>query len=44
MTTVLVRPGEDGLVNHSHGPHIHHVTDDLAAWLTNAASDRNNTD
>jgi putative hydrolase of the HAD superfamily len=43
MTTVLVRPGEAGLVNDSHGPHIHHVTDDLAAWLTNAASDRNNT-
>jgi putative hydrolase of the HAD superfamily len=39
MTTVLVRPGEDGAVNNPDAPHIHHVTDDLAAWLTGAAGD-----
>ncbi len=33
MTTVLVTPGEDGVVNDAAGDHIHHVTDDLAAWL-----------
>ncbi len=33
MTTVLVTPGEDGVVNDAEAAHVHHVTDDLAAWL-----------
>ncbi len=33
MTTVLVTPGEEGVVNHGHLDHVHHVTDDLAGWL-----------
>ncbi len=37
MTTVLVTPGEDGVRNDQSGEHIHFVTDDLAAWLENAA-------
>ena len=36
MTTVLVTPGEDGVVNDGSGDHIHHVTGDLALWLENA--------
>ncbi|MDH3240949.1 MAG: pyrimidine 5'-nucleotidase [Alphaproteobacteria bacterium] len=44
MTTVLVRPGEDGVVNDPGAPHIHHVTDDLAAWLTDAVSALNGKD
>ncbi len=37
MTTVLVTPGEEGVVNDASGDHVHHVTDDLAGWLENAA-------
>jgi putative hydrolase of the HAD superfamily len=37
MTTVLVTPGEEGVINNENGDHIHHVTDDLAGWLENAA-------
>jgi putative hydrolase of the HAD superfamily len=37
MTTVLVTPGEEGVVNEEDGDHIHHVTDNLAGWLENAA-------
>jgi putative hydrolase of the HAD superfamily len=33
MTTVLVRPGEDGIDNDPAAPHVHHVADDLAGWL-----------
>ncbi len=33
MTCVLVTPGEDGVANDPHGPHVHHVTDDLAGFL-----------
>jgi putative hydrolase of the HAD superfamily len=33
MTTVLVRPGEAGVENDAGAKHIHHVTDNLAAWL-----------
>jgi len=36
MTTVLVTPGEEGVVNDEHGAHIHHITDDLAGWLEDA--------
>jgi putative hydrolase of the HAD superfamily len=38
MTTVLVRPGEDGVENDASDGAVHHVTDDLAAWLHEAAS------
>ena len=34
MTTVLVTPGEDGVTNETNADHIHHITDDLAHWLT----------
>ena len=37
MTTVLVTPGEEGVANDENGDHIHHVTDNLAGWLENAA-------
>lgn len=33
MTTVLVTPGEEGVSNDEDAGHVHHVTDDLAAWL-----------
>lgn len=38
MTTVLVQPGEDGVANDAGDDAVHHVTDDLAAWLHEAAS------
>jgi putative hydrolase of the HAD superfamily len=37
MTTVLVKPGEEGVDNDVHGAHIHHVTSDLAGWLEDTA-------
>lgn len=33
MTTVLVLTGEDWAETDKEGSHIHHVTDDLVAWL-----------
>jgi putative hydrolase of the HAD superfamily len=33
MTTVLVRTGSDWAQDGADGEHIHHVTDDLVAWL-----------
>ena len=33
MATVLVTPGEDGVTNDAAAPHVHHVADDLAAFL-----------
>jgi putative hydrolase of the HAD superfamily len=33
MATVLIRPGEDGVVNDDAAPHVHHVADDLAVFL-----------
>lgn len=33
MTTVLITPGEAGVSNDEDAPHVHHVTDDLTAWL-----------
>ena len=38
MTTVLVRPGEDGVANDPGAAHIHHVTDDLTSWLEGAVA------
>lgn len=34
MTCVLVTPGEDGVINDRAAPHVHHVTDDLAGFLS----------
>jgi putative hydrolase of the HAD superfamily len=33
MATVLIRPGEDGVENDDAAPHVHHVADDLTAFL-----------
>ena len=40
MATVLVVPGEDGVVNDAAQPHIHHVADDLAAFLARLGAAR----
>jgi putative hydrolase of the HAD superfamily len=37
MATVLVTPGEDGVVNDAAAPHVHHVAEDLAAFLAGLA-------
>ncbi|MQA67442.1 MAG: pyrimidine 5'-nucleotidase [Alphaproteobacteria bacterium] len=37
MATVLIRPGEDGVDNDDAAPHVHHVADDLAAFLRSLA-------
>jgi putative hydrolase of the HAD superfamily len=37
MTTVLVKSDGDGAEDGAEGDHIHHVTDDLVAWLEAAA-------
>jgi putative hydrolase of the HAD superfamily len=37
MATVLIRPGEDGVESDSTAPHVHHVADDLAAFLKGLA-------
>jgi putative hydrolase of the HAD superfamily len=37
MATVLIRPGEDGVENDSTAAHVHHVADDLAAFLRGLA-------
>ena len=37
MTTVLVKTDSEWAQEHAEGPHIHHVTDDLPAWLAEAA-------
>lgn len=41
MTTVLVTPGEDEVVNDDRADHVHHVTGDLAGWLADAARKTN---
>ncbi len=37
MTTVLVRTGSEWAQDAAEGEHIHHVTEDLPAWLAEAA-------
>lgn len=37
MATVLVVPGEDGVANDAAADHVHHVADDLAAFLETLA-------
>ena len=39
MTTVLVRTDSEWAAD-DHGDHVHHVTDDLVAWLEDAARRR----
>ena len=38
MTTVLVRTEEEWAQAGADGDHVHHVTDDLVAWLEAAGS------
>jgi putative hydrolase of the HAD superfamily len=40
MTTILVRTESEWAAAEEPGDHIHHVTDDLVAWLENAARQR----
>ena len=37
MTTVLIKTDSEWAQEHATGDHIHHVTEDLAKWLTEAA-------
>lgn len=39
MTCLLVTPGEAGVKNDREAPHIHHVVDNLAAFLTGCRRD-----
>ena len=40
MTTILVRTTAEWAAMEEPGDHIHHVTDDLVAWLEDAARQR----
>jgi putative hydrolase of the HAD superfamily len=44
MTTVLVQTGEEWAQVDAEGGHIHHVTDDLVAWLADNAPQRQGKD
>jgi putative hydrolase of the HAD superfamily len=44
MTTVLVHTEAEWAQVDAEGAHIHHVTDDLVAWLTDTASQRTGKD
>jgi putative hydrolase of the HAD superfamily len=44
MTTVLVQTGEEWAQVDAEGEHIHHVTDDLVAWLADHAPQRQEED
>ncbi|MGH6962147.1 MAG: HAD hydrolase-like protein, partial [Dongiaceae bacterium] len=43
MTTVLVRTDSDWAQDGADGAHVHHVTDDLVAWLDGVATHKEDT-